>query len=50
MDKFYMWIAWRLPKNLVKWVSIRLIASATSGKYSNTIVPELTAIDALKRW
>lgn len=50
MEKIWIWIAWKLPKDLVKWASIRLIASATTGKYGNTVVPELTAMDALKRW
>ncbi len=50
MDKIYRWVAWRLPRNVVKWATIRLIAYATQGQYSGTIVPELTAMDALKRW
>jgi len=45
-----MWIAWRLPKWLVKWAAVRLIAHATAGEYSTTIVPELRVMDALKRW
>lgn len=49
-DNFYRWLAWRLPKYLVYWAAIRLIAFATSGKYGNTIVPELSAMDALDRW
>ena len=44
------WIAFHLPKCLVYWATIRLIAYATTGKYGNTVVPELTAMDALKRW
>jgi hypothetical protein len=50
MDKFYQWVAWRLPKGLVKWCAIRVTAAATTGEYSDTVVPELTAMDALKRW
>ena len=49
-EKFWMWLAWRLPKQLVYWASIRLMAHATVGPYSSQIVPELTAADALKRW
>ena len=49
-DKLQMWFAWRLPKWLVKWAAVRLIAHATTGKYSATVVPEMTAMDALKRW
>lgn len=49
-EKVQMWIAWRLPRWLVKWAAVRLVAEATTGKYGTTIVPELTAMDALKRW
>ena len=48
--KVSRWIAWRLPKKVVYWAAIRLIAYATSGRYGNTVVPELGAMDALKRW
>ena len=50
MDKIKRWIAYRLPKWLVCWASIRLVAHATTGKYENTIVTELTVMDALDRW
>jgi hypothetical protein len=49
-EKITIWIAWRLPSYLVYWCSLRLIAYATQGEYGNTIVPELSAMDALKRW
>ena len=39
-----------MPKRLVYFCSIRLIANATTGEHSDQIVPELTAMDALKRW
>lgn len=44
------WIAFHLPKWIVTYATIRLIAYATTGKYRNTIIPELTAMEALKRW
>lgn len=47
---FWKELAWLLPKNLVMWATIRLIAHATQGKYGTTIVPELTAMEALERW
>ncbi len=49
-DKIWMNIAWWLPRTLVMWCAIRLIAYATQGKWSHQVVPELTAMDALKRW
>jgi hypothetical protein len=49
-EKFWMKLAWALPRKLVMWSSIRLIAHATTGKYGSTVVPELSAMDAVKRW
>ncbi len=43
-------IAWAMPRWLVCWCSIRLISKATVGEYGHQVVPELTAMDALKRW
>jgi len=50
MDRFWMFVAWRIPKPLVKWAAVRLGAHATTGKYSSQVVPELTFLDALNRW
>ena len=49
-DKLWMWIAWRLPKRLVMWAAVRVMVHATQGNFSSQIVPELKAVDALKRW
>lgn len=49
-EKMLFKIAWLLPKKLVYFCAIRLMSNATVGKYSNQEVPELTVIDALKRW
>jgi hypothetical protein len=49
-ERILIWLAWRTPRSLVYWCSIRLIAHATVGRYSDQVVPELLAMDALKRW
>jgi len=49
-NRFYMWVAYKLPKNIVYWAAMRVLANATSGKYSNEGVPGVTAIDAIQRW
>jgi hypothetical protein len=49
-DKVQMWFAWRLPKWLVEWATVRLVSHATTGVYSGTVVPDLTAMEALRRW
>jgi len=45
-----MWLVWRLPRKIVMWSTVRVIANATTGEYRNQIVPDLTALEALKRW
>ena len=49
-DRIKMFLVWRLPKWIVYWCVIRVGGYASTGQYSNQIVPDLTLIDALKRW
>ena len=48
-EKLWLWFVFRLPKRLCYWVGIRLMAKATTGEYSTTIVSELTMMEAIKR-
>lgn len=43
-------IAKMLPRWLIKWATVVLISEVTTGKYSDTVVPELTAVEALRRF
>ncbi len=43
-------VAWCLPRRLVMWAYFRVVAEATTGEHSNTEVPALTAMDAIKCW
>ena len=49
-EKLQMKLVWALPRWMIKWASVRMIAHATQGEYGDTIVPELSAMDALDRW
>lgn len=49
-ERTWTWLAWRLPRRLVLWAAIRLGAHATTGEYSDTVVPEMAFTEALKRW
>ena len=49
-DYFWFWFVSKLPKKLIYYCAIRLMVAATVGVHNNTIVPELTCIEALKRW
>jgi hypothetical protein len=49
-ERLLMWFVWKLPKVVVYRAAIRVGANATTGAYSNQIVPELNFMDALERW
>ena len=49
-DRFLMFLVWKLPRAIVYWSAIRVSAHASTGQYSDQVVPDLTAMDALKRW
>lgn len=48
-DDVCLWIGRRLPRRLAYWVLIDQCARATTGEYSNTIVPEVTAMTVVDR-
>ena len=50
LDRFWMWLAWKLPKRLVYWATIRCGAYATTGEHSDTDVPAMPFMSVLKRW
>jgi hypothetical protein len=49
IEKMFMWIAWHLPKELVKWASVRLMANATF-VHSQKTPTKINILDALKAW
>jgi len=49
-DEITRKIAWKLPRRLIVWCYVRVVAYATTGKYGNTVVPELGAMEALGRY
>jgi len=49
-EKLQMKLAWLMPKWLVYFCAIRVVAFATMGQYSSTIVSKLSAMDAIERW
>ena len=46
----WYWIVDKLPKKLLYFCFMHIMAYSTTGKYSNTIVPDLTAMDAVDRF
>ena len=49
MDKMCRFLANKLPKRVLYFCGIRILAIGTTGKHSSQIVSELTAIEALDR-
>lgn len=50
VENMTIWIAWHLPKSLVKWCFVRVFAYASTGKFSNVVTGDITCIDALKEF
>ena len=49
MDRICRFLADRLPKRVMYFCGIRILAIGTTGNHSDQIVPELTVIEALDR-
>ena len=45
-----IWIVDRLPEWIIYYSLVRAGINASTGKYSNQVVTELTLIDVMKRW
>lgn len=50
MKKIYNLIIKIMPNRLQYLTAMEVISYATTGEYSSTIVPELTAMDAIQRF
>lgn len=49
-DKIAMQVAWWLPRKVVLWAYIRVMAHATQGPYGCDHVDDVRYSDAYKRW
>lgn len=55
MDRFWMWLAWNLPRRLVYWCAIRVgthePTDLTRGEFiAWEIVPNRTFLDGIRLW
>jgi hypothetical protein len=50
MEKFWIWLSWRLPKSLVYWCYIRMASHATLTKYKNREPNEVGIMDVMNCW
>ena len=50
VDDLCLTVAGMLPPRLVYWATIQAMAETTTGEYGSTVVPELRAMEVLKRY
>ena len=48
-ENLYLGLTRIVPRKCLYWIAVRIGAMVTTGKYSNTVVPDLTFMEALKR-
>jgi hypothetical protein len=49
-ENFLRWLSRKIPEKIVMFSYFNVLSVATTGKYGDTIVPDLTAMDAIQRW
>lgn len=48
---FWLWfVKWLIPKTVKYFCFINIMSYCTTGKYDKTIVPNLSGMDAIKRY
>ncbi len=50
MERFWRWLAWLLPRELVKWATVRCASHATQGKWGLECITSVNALECIKRW
>lgn len=49
-EKLIIWLAWRLPRELVRWAMIRTFAHATTGRWGGDHVDAIGYKEVYDRW
>ena len=49
-ERFWLWLAWALPRKLVYFAGIRLWSNATTEQWSHIAVPDVMMDEAIQRW
>lgn len=51
LERFWMFLAWHVPRPLAYFCAVRVAAHATTGDaFDRTSSPGLTIVDSLERW
>lgn len=49
-SSLWYWVVRLLPKKLIYFCFMKVMAHATTGKYGDTVVPQLTGVEAAQRF
>jgi hypothetical protein len=49
-DNWWSWLAWHMPRRLAYWCAVRVFVHATGEEWSSEEVPEVTCLEAMRRW
>ena len=50
IEKLTIWIAWHLPRSIVKWAAVRMFAVASAGKFATKDAGAITFFDGMEAW
>lgn len=50
LDKFFEWLAWKLPKRLAYWTVIRVVTHVSTTSLSYKEMGAITALEAVQEW
>lgn len=50
MERFYAWLAYRLPKRLAYWCYVRVHSYATVTEFTDRTPEEVNCFEAMKAW
>ena len=51
VERFWIWLAWKLPRPLAYWAAVRVGSEATTKvDYGNRPTPEIQVTEALSAW
>lgn len=46
----YSWLAWHLPRGLIKHAALRVWIHATTEQWGDTLIQDVTMSECMRRW
>jgi hypothetical protein len=50
MERFWIWLAWKLPRRLALWAAIRVNSEATVLDFPDRTPEQVSVLDAIGKW